>query len=204
LDGVTDTPEKTREYAKIIRKKAQSLQFLAEDLSLLSRLENAQLPLDKQEEDLGVLVAELASEFSFHEADLCVETHLMSGLRVMVDREKIARVLNNLLQNSVKYKRPNLSPRVSLTLVRQRGASQPGGMALLTVSDNGIGVEQGDLPRLFDQFYRADVSRGRQSGSGLGLSIVRHLVRLHDGKIWIVNNPGGGLSVNIALPLAGS
>ena len=197
LDGVADTPEKTKEYAAVIHKKAQSLQSLAEDLSLLSRLENTQLLLDKREEDMGKLVAELVSEFSHAEQDVQIQTKLVSDLRVLIDREKISRVLINIFQNSVKYKKPDQPLEVSVTLVNHNEA------ALLSVSDNGMGVTQGDLPHLFDQFYRADASRGKQSGSGLGLSIARQLVHLHGGKIWIINNPCGGISVNISLPTIG-
>jgi signal transduction histidine kinase len=85
---------------------------------------------------------------------------------------------------------------ISLTLAKQ------GVEALLTVADDGIGIALGELPHVFDQFYRSDASRGQQSGSGLGLSIARHIVQLHGGKIWIINNPNGGVTVNIALPLA--
>jgi signal transduction histidine kinase len=70
---------------------------------------------------------------------------------------------------------------------------------LLTITDNGIEVTQNDLPHLFDRFYRADSSRGKQQGSGLGLSIARQLVHLHEGKIWIAINPTGGLAVNILM-----
>ena len=198
LDGVAETPERIREYASVICKKARSLQLLAEDLSLLSRLENAQLPLNKQEEDIGALVAELAAEFFHNEQGAKLDAQLTPGLLALIDREKIARVLINIFQNSVKYKKQDQpGPKVSLTLVRQEFD------ALLTVSDDGIGIEQGDLPHLFDQFYRADASRSRQSGSGLGLSIARRLVHLHGGKIWILSNPGGGISVNITLPILG-
>jgi len=197
LDGVADTPEKTREYVDVIRRKARSLQLLSDDLSLLSRLENAQLPLDKQDEDLGALVSEVASEFSHNEPGLSLESQLAPELRVMIDRERMARVLVNLFQNSAKYKKPDQpGPEISVRLVRQ------GGDALLTLSDNGIGIDISDLPHVFDQFYRADMSRGRQSGSGLGLAIARQLVALHGGKIWIINNPNGGISANITLPLA--
>ena len=196
LDGVADSPEKIREYMVVICKKARSLQALSDDLSLLSRLENAQLPLDKQEEDFGGLVAEVATEFSHNEPEMKLEQNIAPGLRVRIDRERMARVLLNLFQNSVKYKRPEQpGAEIALTLVRQ------GGEALLTVSDNGMGIQQGDLPHVFDQFYRADASRGVHSGSGLGLSIARQLVQLHGGKIWIIGNKGGGISVNIALPL---
>jgi len=108
----------------------------------------------------------------------------------------MARVLYNLFQNSVKYKKPEQSvPILRLSL------AQNGSDALLTVSDEGIGIARNDLGNVFEQFYRADTSRGQSSGSGLGLSIARELVQLHGGKIWIVNNHGGGISVNIALPL---
>ncbi|MCL1873436.1 MAG: HAMP domain-containing histidine kinase [Clostridiales bacterium] len=198
LDGVADTPEKTLEYAAVICKKARSLQALSEDLSLLSRLENAQLPLYKQEEDLGAIVYELANEFSHNEPNLKLTMELAPGIMVSIDKEKISRVLINLFQNSVKYKKPDqVSAEVSLTLIRQENA------ALLTVSDKGMGVTPGDLPHLFEQFYRADSSRGRQSGSGLGLTIARQLVHLHNGKIWIISDPDGGLSVNIALSRLG-
>ena len=194
LDGVADTPDRVSEYAAVICKKARSLQALSDDLALLSLLEGVGLPLDKREADLGELVAEVAADFWARPP----ARDLAPGLRVMADREKLARVLLNLFENSEKYKKPGQpGPEVSLTLARH------GGEALLTVSDNGMGIAQGDLPRVFDQFYRADESRGVQSGSGLGLSIARHIVQLHGGKIWILNNPDGGISVNIALPIIG-
>jgi signal transduction histidine kinase len=198
LDGVAATPEKLREYVGVIVKKARSLESLACDLALLSRIENAELPLDRREEDIGAFVSEIASEFAYAEPGFRLETHLEPGLTVMMDREKMARVLINLLQNSVKYKKPEQpSAEVSVSLKRQNGD------ALLTVSDNGIGADLGELGRLFDKFYRADTSRGLQSGSGLGLAIARGLVHQHGGKIWIISNQGGGLSVNITLPICG-
>ena len=198
LDGVASTPEKVEEYAAVICKKARSLQMLSDDLSLLSRLDNAQLPLDKTEEDFGALIAEVATEFSHGEQSLSLESDLDEGVFVFADREKMARVLINLLQNSVKYKRPEqVCAEISLKLLRR------GDEALLTLSDKGMGISQSDLPHVFNQFYRADASRGVQSGSGLGLSIARQLVALHGGKIWIVNNADFGVSVNISLPLKG-
>ncbi|MCL2366333.1 MAG: HAMP domain-containing histidine kinase [Oscillospiraceae bacterium] len=198
LDGVAETPEKVHEYAAVICKKARSLQMLSDDLSLLSRLENAQLPLDKTEEDLGMLTAEVAGEFRHSEQEMSLEMDIEAGIRVFVDREKIARVILNLLQNSVKYKKPEqLGAKVSMKLVQQDDE------ALLTVSDQGLGISRSDLPHVFDQFYRADASRGVQSGSGLGLAIAQQLITLHGGKIWMMNNPDAGISVNIMLPLVG-
>jgi histidine kinase len=196
LDEVANTPEKTREYAGVIRKKAKSLHLLTEDLNLLFRLENAQLPLDFVTADLGAFAADIIEEFSIENPGLAPECQLKSGLFANIDKEKMARVLLNLFQNSVKYKKPEqIVPVLRMSLVKN------GPDALLTVSDDGLGIPQGDLSHVFEQFYRADASRGQSSGSGLGLSIARELVQLHGGKIWIVNNSGGGAAVNIALPL---
>jgi len=196
LDGVADTPEKIREYAAVINKKAKSLQSLADDLALLSRLENAQLPLNKQYMDIGAFSAEIASEFSQDTPNLQLTHSLEPGVFTLIDREKMARVLINLFQNSVKYKKPDQTIELSLSLTRQNGE------ALLCVSDNGVGIEKSDLPYVFDQFYRADASRGQQGGSGLGLAIARRTVNLHGGKIWIIGNPAGGITVNITLPIS--
>ena len=198
LDGVANTPEKTREYAAIIHKKALSLQLLSEDLSLLSRLEGAQLTLNRQEEDLSELVMDMLRDFKIDEPEAVITTDIVPAIHVMIDKDKLARVLSNIFQNSAKYKRPEQAgPELSVTL------SVHGEAAVLTVSDRGIGVTQDDLPYLFDRFYRADASRGQQSGSGLGLTIARQLVNLHDGKIWILSNPQGGITVNISLPVGG-
>ena len=196
LDRVADTPEKIREYAAVINKKARSLQVLAEDLSLLSNLENAALSLDLREENLSSLTHELISEYSLNEQGIAVEMNLSPDLMVLADKEKLARVILNIMQNAVKYKKPEQDRAdVTVKLVKQDGE------ALLTVSDMGIGIPHTDLPYIFNHFYRVDASRNVQNGSGLGLSIARRLVDLHEGKIWIISNPGGGISVNITLPL---
>ena len=198
IDGVANTPSMIREYATVIRKKALSLQALSDDLSLLSRIENAELPLDKRKENLGAVISEAASEFSQIEPEMNLALHLAPDLMASIDKEKFARVLVNIMQNSVKYKKTDqCGPNMTITLVRQDGD------ALLTMSDDGMGIAQNDLPHVFDRFYRADASRGVQSGSGLGLSIARQLVSLHGGKIWILNNVGSdGITVHISLPLS--
>lgn len=196
LDGVADTPEKTAQYAQIIRKKALSLQKLADDLLLLSHLENAQLPLDLTSCDLGALATEISEEFSGETAGAALSADAAPGLVCMIDREKLARVLLNLLQNSVKYNN-GPAPRIELRVAAH------GGHALLTVSDNGTGIPPAELGRVFERFYRVDASRGLVPGSGLGLAIARQIIHLHGGKIWIVNRPEGGLTVSVLLPLCG-
>ena len=196
LDGVADTPEKLRDYASVIRKKAIALQKLADDLALLSKLENAQLPLDTTEADWGIFVKELAAEFAEENPELTLTGAANEGLLVRIDREKMARVLFNLMQNSVKYQKPDVPPVLALAF------SRLGENALLTLTDNGMGVSPEDMPHVFDRFYRADASRGKQPGSGLGLSIAQQIVQLHGGKIWMAAGGGGGTTVSVTLPLA--
>jgi len=195
LDNVASTPEKIREYAAVIKKKAKSLESLTEDLSLLSKLENAQLVLERREEDAGAFVSEVAAEFSQNEPDIELKINFEPDLTFFIDREKMARVLLNIFQNSVKYKKPEQTvSKLNLTLSSQNGD------ILLSAEDCGMGIKQNDLPYVFDRFFRADSSRGKQSGSGLGLSISRQIVNLHGGKIWITGNLSGGITINILLP----
>ncbi len=198
LDGVADTPEKLREYALVISKKAHSLQKLTDDLSLLSRLENAALSLELRPLDIGGLAGEIASEFAEETPDIKLSFDIEKGLVSDIDREKFGRVLVNFLQNSVKYKRPEQAAvSVALRVVRA------GEQAFLTLSDNGIGIADGDMERVYDRFYRADASRSVVKGSGLGLSIARQIVTLHGGKTWLRAAESGGVTACVLLPLSG-
>ena len=196
LDGVADTPEKIREYTLVISKKAYSLQRLTDDLSLLSRLENAQLPPELKPMDAGLLAGEITREFAEENPGMELTVEADEGLICDIDRESFGRVLVNLLQNSVKYKKPDrTAPSVSLSAVRA------GNDALLTLTDDGIGIPPEDMARVYDRFYRSDASRSVVKGSGLGLSIARQIVTLHGGKTWMRAAEGGGVTACILLPL---
>ena len=194
LDGVADSPEKLFQYATVIRKKAAALQNLADDLSLLSRLEDAQLPMDMVPADFGAFVRELASDFAAETPGMELSVHISTEFTVRFDRDKMARVLHNLLQNSVKYKKPDQALTLRLSLAALDGN------ALLTVADNGMGITPADMPHVFERFYRADASRGQKPGSGLGLSITRQIVQLHGGSIWMAPGKDGGVTASISLP----
>lgn len=197
LDGVADTPEKVREYALVISRKAYSLQKLTDDLSLLSRLENTQLPLELKALDIGRLAGDIAREFAEETPGMELRLDVEEGLICDIDREKFGRVLGNLLQNSVKYKKPeHTAPSVTLRVARA------GNDALLTLTDNGRGIPQEDMARVYNRFYRADASRSVVTGSGLGLSIARQIITLHGGKTWMRSAEGGGATACVLLPLS--
>ena len=196
LDGVADTPEKTKDYVRVIRKKALSMQELTNDLSLLSKLETAQLELEKRRTDIGALACEIATEYADVVPGIEIEYEIQNGLLCDLDRERFGRVMINLLENSVKYKKPeDDAPSLKIT------AAEADGNALLTLTDDGIGISDGDLPHIFKSFYRADTSRSVIKGSGLGLSIVRQIINLHGGKTWMRSPKEGGLTVCILVPL---
>lgn len=194
LDGVARSPEQVREYASIIRAKARSLNALVEDLALLSLLEESP-PLQLERLDLCAYLRERAEDTAA-ELGTPVECEAGGELWCAADKARLDRVMSNLIGNAVKYGRPGEG-----TQVLRLSARRDDDMALLTVADNGPGLPREEARRVFDRFYRADLSRGVVSGSGLGLSIARQIILLHKGKIWLSNREEGGLSANFTLPL---
>ncbi len=110
------------------------------------------------------------------------------------DDYQIMRLLNNLLNNAIKY-----SPENSQIIIR---AIEKGSMAQISIIDNGGGVHPDQLPHLFEKFYRVNTQSAKRNGFGLGLYISQIITRAHGGRIWAENNPQGGLSVHFTIPLA--
>jgi signal transduction histidine kinase len=126
-----------------------------------------------------------------------VESRLDADLPlVFVDGARIGRVLLNLLGNALRY--TPAGGAVTVLARRRNGELQ------LSVQDSGTGVAAGDLPHIFESFYRGEKSRSRQhGGAGLGLAIARGLVEAHGGRMWAESEPGGGTTVSFTLPDSG-
>lgn len=196
LDGVANTDEKRLDYIRIIKKKALMMQQLTLDLTLLSQLESNRLELTTKIIDVGTFAAGIVSDYALEYDGMQTTFDIEEDLNCRIDRERFARVLLNLLENSVKYKKPGqTAPSIHLA------AAYADGNALLTLTDDGIGIQGKDMPHVYKRFYRADASRGIIKGSGLGLSIVWQIVNLHGGKTWMRTPKDGGLTVCILLPL---
>ena len=117
------------------------------------------------------------------------------AIKVKADRRRITEVLNNLVANSIKYGKPNGKTTV--------GFIDTGESVLVDVSDNGIGIKEEDLPRIFERFYRVDKSRSRDSGgTGLGLSIVKHIIQAHNQSINVRSKVDKGTSFVFSLEKA--
>jgi two-component system sensor histidine kinase BaeS len=198
IDGVVPT---TPETLHELRRETDRLQRLIRDLQELSRVEGGAVHLDLQSQPVASLLSDAAHrlqrQYDDKGVDLTADVPLESPV-VLADADRIGQVLQNLLGNALQHT-PS-GGKVSVT-VRTEGAQ-----AVITVADNGAGIAPADLPRLFERFYRADRSRARASGgSGIGLTIAKHLVEAHGGRIWADSaGAGQGARFGFTLPLGWS
>jgi signal transduction histidine kinase len=178
--------------------QVRTLSRLVEDLRLLSQADAGELTLHKAPLDLGGFLEEVleAHQSVAQERGISLVLERPAALPlVLADRDRLAQVMGNLLSNALRYTPPEGRITVRVT---DRGRE-----VVVAVADNGPGVPPEDLPHLFERFWRRDSSRQRATGgSGLGLSIARHIVEAHSGHIWAEPTPGGGLTVAFALPTA--
>ena len=197
-DGAVDEPATARRFNERILLQCRRLQALLDDLLTLSRLESVTpQPVEREPVELPAVIhraAEVLSDAARErqvriELDVDEEVPPVSG-----DPEGIERLVINLLDNAVKYNRPEGT--VSLRL------SQADGHALLEVSDTGIGIPQDALARIFERFYRVDKGRSRdEGGTGLGLAIVKHVAQTHGGQVEVESRIGKGSTFRVRLPL---
>ena len=198
LDGGADAAE-TRRFLEIISRHTLRMERLVRDLLRLARL-------DAGQEGREHVACAVDSLFAATEAELAapLEARRQTVRRdiapdaatVRGDPAKLHDALRNLLENASNY-----SPEGSTIVM---GARNSGGRMLLTVADEGRGIPDADLPRVFERFYRVDKARSRNErdpgGTGLGLAIVKHLVELHGGRVVAANRPEGGAIFTIDLP----
>jgi two-component system phosphate regulon sensor histidine kinase PhoR len=186
-------------FLKKAAKNVERLQTIVEDLGAISRLESGQLILDTEVFDIKDLAMEVFDEVDLKAKQMNIElgfkTGADTGYLVDADRESIRQVLVNLVTNSLKYGNPSGSTKI--------GFYDMDAYILCEVADNGIGIPEKHLPHVFDRFYRVDKSRSRQKGgSGLGLSIVKHILEAHQQTINVRSSPGLGSTFGITLAKA--
>ncbi|MDO3410277.1 HAMP domain-containing sensor histidine kinase [Saccharibacillus sp. CPCC 101409] len=201
LDGVAGTPESQRRYAGMIKTKAEDIDHMVSRLFLFSKMDLGDYPnypeeLDPREE-LESFFRAAAEEHA--EQGLNVELNgLPRRLTLHADPVQFRRVLANLVENSLKYKeRPEVSVKVSASTMGISGET-----LRIVVEDDGPGVTDEALPKLFDVFYRSDASRSSPNrGSGLGLAISEKAVSMMGGRIYAEHGGRGGLRIVIELPV---
>jgi two-component system phosphate regulon sensor histidine kinase PhoR len=195
LDGALGDEAVAPRFLQTIIRESDRLVRLSADLLDLSRVE-ARGP-EKDPTDLASLVADVAARLGpqAQKADITLTNTLRTPLVVPADRDEMAQVLVNLLDNAIAY-----TPRGGLVTL---SAHETPDSVTLSVADTGIGILTHDIPRLFERFYRADKARSRASGgTGLGLSIVKHIVENHGGTVAVESEYNRGSVFSFTLPKA--
>jgi two-component system phosphate regulon sensor histidine kinase PhoR len=196
LDGGIDDSGINREYLLRTEKSINRMIHIVEDLEAISKLESGEFKPVYSRFDIVVLVKEV---FEFLELNsekkntkFHFDKHYDKPIFVSADKEKIRQVVINLVDNSIKYGIENGRTKVSFFDMDEN--------LLIEVTDNGIGVAQQDIPRLFERFYRTDKGRSReQGGTGLGLAIVKHIIEAHRQTINVRSTVGIGTTFAFTL-----
>jgi signal transduction histidine kinase len=195
--GRITTPEKKQQYYRIIRKESERLTALINNILDFSRIEAGRKEYEFRNTDIAELVRNTLESYRYQieQQGFEFEENIDSNLpAVPVDREAIARALVNLVNNALKYSSEDKFLGVKLY--------RDDGVVKLEVADHGIGITRRDQARIFEKFYRAgDPLVHNTKGSGLGLSLVRHITEAHGGEIAVESTPGRGSKFILSLPL---
>jgi two-component system sensor histidine kinase SenX3 len=197
VEDAADDPEAVRRFAGRMRQEASRLTNLVQDLITLSRIQAAEPVPDPITVSLDVVVAEALDRCRMKASAGGIELAASGphGLSVLGDEDLLITALRNLLENAVAY-----SPEKTRVVVSTRRSSEDS--VEISVADQGIGIPERDLERIFERFYRVDPARSRATGgTGLGLAIVKHVTAAHGGKVTVWSKEGAGSTFTLQLPL---
>jgi two-component system phosphate regulon sensor histidine kinase PhoR len=193
-DGALDEPETARNFLSVIRRNAERMRALIEDIMELSSIESGGAQVEAREAPLSPVVEETFAALA-SKAEACgvaLVNEVPAGAAVRADPRRLEQMLTNLVDNAIKFNR-----RGGAVTVRHEQAAGD----LILVSDEGEGIPPEHQPRIFERFYRVDLARSRElGGTGLGLAIVKHLARAHGGEVSVRSTLGEGSTFTIELP----
>lgn len=206
LDGAAADEGARRRAAQVIHEEADRMARLVDDLLDLARIEAGQIVMARDSVALSQLLQECTEKMALRaeQGEVTLEVESDKSLVVEGDRDRLAQVIHNLLDNALQHTPPggriSLAARSVLEAVGKPGR-QRGGVAEITVSDTGAGIPAEDLSRVFERFYRGDKSRTKEGkGAGLGLAIAREIILAHGGDIKAETVVGLGTKFTITLP----
>lgn len=196
LDGAFRDKELLKKYLKKADKSIERLTFIVKDLDLITQIESATLVLKKTSFDIVKLVEEIIDHLEINatkkKIKLVFDKDYNLPITVFADRTRIEQVLTNLISNSINYGSDKGTTEISFDISSDK--------LLIKVTDNGDGISEENMPRLFERFFRVDISRSREhGGSGLGLAIVKHIIDAHNENIFVQSNPGIGSEFSFTL-----
>jgi len=195
LQGAIKDERVANEFLEKIGIEADKLAQMTEELSLLAKLESGEADAGRGETDIGGLIRQAVARLSTQaqKAGLKMEVDLAANLpRPVIDGDRIESVLLNLIGNAIKF-----TGRGG-TITLAAGVDEDN--ILVSVADTGIGIQAGELSRIFERFYKVDKSRAGE-GSGLGLAISRNIIKAHGGRIWAESQEDKGSTFYFTLPL---
>lgn len=198
-DGVANTEEKRQKYVNTIYKKAVAMDALIDELFLFSTLDLKHAPFYFEKLNIIHFIQEciddLAYDLEKNNIEIKFHHELGSDVLIKADREKLMRVFNNVIQNSVKYLDKEMG-QIKLSLYKSEQLLE------VTIEDNGSGINSADLAFVFESFYRADKSRNSKTGgTGLGLAISKQIIEAHGGTIRAESVEGKGTTIKFTLQL---
>ncbi|MCL6293854.1 sensor histidine kinase [Jejuia spongiicola] len=200
LDGALDDETIRKKYLERANKGVERLSYIVKDLDMITKLEVGDLSLNIETFDIVELVKSVFDMFEMRahkkRITLTFDTDYTTPILVKADKERIQQVLANLFVNSIKYGQEKGTTEISVeNLIKNK--------VIVRVTDNGEGIDSKHLPRLFERFFRVDKTGNRKvGGSGLGLSIVKHIIEAHDEKIYVESEIGVGSEFSFTLEKA--
>lgn len=197
MDGVADTPEKMDKYIKTIYNKANDMERLINELTYYSGIDNNRIPYNFHRINVadyfGDCIEEVGLDLEQRGIELNYSNLAQPDTIIIADPEQMKKVINNIISNSVKYM-DKPQGVIDIRILDETDSIR------IEIEDNGKGIAQKDLPKIFERFYRTDASRNSaQGGSGIGLSIVRKIIEDHGGYIWATSKEGEGTCMHFVL-----
>ena len=199
LEGALEDPEHNRKFLMKAAKNVDRMAGLIDDLDVITKIEGGSIGLDMAKFDLGLLVHEVMDQLEQRAKRTGITIEFTEDgprkIEVEADASKIEQVLTNLISNSLRYGKEGGTTQVRCYDMEEH--------ILIEVADDGIGMSEEHLPRIFERFYRVDKSRSRNvGGSGLGLAIVKHIIEAHEQSISVRSTQGKGSTFSFTLKKA--
>jgi two-component system phosphate regulon sensor histidine kinase PhoR len=197
LGGAMENPEVSKRFLENTAKNVDRMVTLVSDLDEITRLESGRQPLYKTNFVIQDLIREIYDALSIKTSARNIRCSIKKGceypITVFADKEKIRQVLNNLFENATKYGKQDGTIVTSIY-------KTDGRHVLIEISDDGIGISEEHLPRIFERFYRTDRGRSRNvGGTGLGLAICKHIIEAHNQAIHVRSKPDVGTTIGFTL-----
>jgi len=198
LRGAAKSEEQLNSALKSILLESERLTKLVQDLLTITRLEQ-RLPIEMKVEDINAVINEIYPQLQILAAERKIRLELEDDMTARINRDQMKQVIFNLTQNAVQYTSKN-SGMIMISTNSEQIAGER--YVSLTIKDNGEGISESNINKIFDRFFRSEFHRSREHGGyGLGLSIVKSIVEAHGGKISVQSSPGNGAEFTIHLPM---